>query len=146
MNESLNDNERLLIKLEQQLENTNKNQEKVMELTTEIFSKIDGQLKDIFDIKSKVETMREVNELKIEELKNQISYGNTKAKNIETDFKEFKESKENTFKEFKDKEFKPLVTDIERAKGALFILKYIYPTVAIILEVIGLGIAIWLKR
>jgi hypothetical protein len=135
MGESLNDNERLLIKLEQQLENTNQNQEKVKELTTEIFSKIDCQLKEIFEIKSKLETMKEVNELKFNELKNQTTYAATKAKNNEIEFKDFEE-----------KTFKPMENELERAKGAIGILKYIYPTIALILQIIGVGVAIWLSR
>lgn len=84
-----------LIKLEQQLQNSNQNQNQIIEAQGVIFSKIDKQSKEIFDLKTKLHTISETTILRKEQM-------DFKIKNYEDDVNELKRDNEKR-KSFEDK-------------------------------------------
>ena len=156
----LSDNERLLIKLDEQLKNTNENLGKMMELTSDIFNKIDDQSKNMFDIKNKVETLKEITDLKFSgNDKKMIEFLGNVNQTIDsikqTNELKFKESCKDTtditsiikanklvYDDFVKNEFRPISDDIQKAKGALTLIKYVYPAIAIILQIVSVLISV----
>lgn len=169
MTDSINSNEnvRLLIKLEEQLKNTNEDNKQIIELTNEIFNKIDFQSKEIFDLKSKLDTLKEVTGLKFKEMEKQVEEvlhnvketTNLKFKDsnktlekqdkaIEGNknrFDEFKKFYYNDFGNFKKDEFKPIAENVKKAEGAISFIKFAYPALAIIMSIASILIAVWIK-
>jgi len=118
----LNENEKLLIQLEQQLKNGTENHKKLIDLVDAIFSKIDTQSKEYADLKSKLDTLKEVDELKFVEL----------GKDIEE------------FKTFKKEEFTPISNAVQQFKGASKMVKFVYPLIALIIQIAGIAITWYL--
>jgi len=157
MADELTDKERLLIKLEQQMQNTKENHTKIMELTKEIFAKIDSQSKETFDVKSKLDTLKETTDLKFKEMEKQLEeiLHNVKE-TTELKFREAgrqindvagtEKSNHDKFEEFKEKEFRPVAEDVQKAKGALVLVKFIYPVIAIVMQIIAIAVAVFLGK
>jgi len=161
-------NQKLLIQLEEQLKNSNENHKTIIGLVDEIFNKIDAQSKEFFDVKSKLDTLKEVTNLKFIEMEKQIEevLNNIKettalkmgevGRNIETQksiidtnqgkVDEFKKIFYEKFETFKKDEFKPLHDSVEQGRGALKLVKFVYPVIAIILQGLGLWLAVYLSN
>jgi chromosome segregation ATPase len=181
---SLNNNEKLLIQLEQKLNYLTDNYNKVFDLTKEIFSKIDQLSKEYVDIKTKLEPMKithEMQNMQIVELSKKIDEAiaslskkaedsirelNEKINTNKTDLNECKSENDEEITGIKESYTKAMESlsknyndqilaiygkinsindDISKAKGAISMVKFVYPLLAIAMQIISVLVTLKLK-
>ena len=79
-----------LVKLEEQLKNSNDNQKSIIVNQSEIFGRIDKQSKEIFDVKMKLHTILETSSIRKEQIDSKLK---DNIENIETIKKDTEERK-----------------------------------------------------
>jgi len=129
------ENKDVLINLaivKEQLQNSNENHKKMYDVQQVLFDKLDASEKVSSDTKSRVETLTQTTDLKFLELSKEVTTNKTE---VTTNKKEFDD--------FKTDEFKPVSNAIETAKGGLYVVKVVYPVIFIIIQLIGLAVAIY---